>query len=153
MSVWMPVLLDSAWEFHCICAVFICRRFSSIDIICSVFIRRLAPLTLCHQNVTGPLRDGQARILETPTFSAGTCDGLSYYNPSDVSTVSIEQLHLLPVKTLRTQLELCLLPTSGSNVTMAARLHNCFTPPKARHLWIPTMLWSHPKTQTDNNNK
>ena len=87
------------------------------------------------------------------TFSAGTCDGPSYYNSSDVSTALMEQLRSLPVKTLRTQLERCLLPTSGSNVTMAARLHNCFTPPKARHLWIPTMLWSHPKTQTDNNNK
>ena len=26
-----------------------------------------------------------------------------------------------------------------------------FTPPKAHQLWIPTMLWSHRKTQTDNN--
>ena len=102
--------------------------------------------------VTGLLRDGQACVLETPPSQLAPATARPTTIPQ-TCTASMEQLRSLPVKTLRTQLERCLLPTSGSNVTMAARLHNCFTPPKARHLWIPTMLWSHPKTQTDNNNK
>ena len=66
------------------------------------------------------------RRTRNPTLSASTCDGSSNFNSADVSTASMEQLRLLSVRTLRTQLKRCSLPTSGNKVTMAARLHNYF---------------------------
>ena len=63
---------------------------------------------------------------QSSTFTAGTCNGSSNYNFSSVSTALMEQLHSLSIRMLCTQLKGCSLPTLGSRVAMAARLHNCF---------------------------
>ena len=73
-----------------------------------------------------PAMRRSGRRTRNPTLAASTCNGSLNLNSADVSTASMEQLRLLSVRMLCTQLKRCSLPTSGNKVTMAARLHNCF---------------------------